>query len=248
MKKTILLFLFIFPVLAFADENKYGKGAVPETEGKVVFVKKIKVSKLSDTEVYNLVSLWIKSHFNTDTRRIVYENDNKRQIAVSADDYIVFKSSFLSLDRSAMRYNLVVEEGEGLLSLTYRGISYEYDFNADGKKLRLPAEQVITDANALTKKGSLNHYYGKFRQKTIDFINAQVKNVYDELDSVVRAKNQPKNDGVEMEDVKTTGWVPIKTLPGSVMAFSEARMIVDCREPIFRAPDDRNIHLFHACL
>ena len=45
-------------------------------------------------------------------------------------------------------------------------ISYKYDVAE-----MMTAEEYITDKEAITKKGTLNRMYGKFRAKTVDLVN-----------------------------------------------------------------------------
>lgn len=86
------------------------------------------------------------------------------------EEYIVFSSMALSLDRSLMSYRLTINcENEGCV-LSTTGIRYEYNVSYQKEPERYTADEWITDKNALTKN-KLNRMNGKFRKGTIDYMD-----------------------------------------------------------------------------
>lgn len=169
--KHLLLFLLFIPSLLMAQENqKYLAGAVPEDGGKVVFTKKISVPSLSKDQIYDVMHIWAQKYFSEDGRRLVYSDKEKGDIAAVGEEYIVFQSTALSLDRSLMSYRVTIECENNAAIIKLTGIRYEYNVSYQREPEKYTAEEWITDKNVLNKKkDKLNRVNGKFRRKTIDF-------------------------------------------------------------------------------
>ena len=100
--------------------------------------------------------------------RVALVNPSEYIIANSMDEWLVFSSSFISLDRSEFKYQLVAKIADNHLNLSLLRISYNYEEDRP-TGFKAPAEKVITDKVALTKKkNDLAKIFGKFRNKTID--------------------------------------------------------------------------------
>lgn len=78
-------------------------------------------------------------------------NPSEYIIANSMDEWLVFSSSFISLDRSEFKYQLVAKIADNHLNLSLLRISYNYEEDRP-TGFKAPAEKVITDKVALTKK------------------------------------------------------------------------------------------------
>lgn len=177
MKKLLLILLACLPLFLAAREKKdnsnpkYLAGAVTLTEGKVSFSKEIKAPSLSKDAIYKQMLEWANERFQPKDKlqsRIVYTDEEKGEIAVSAEEYIVFSSSALSLDRTRIYYQLFIYTQNGLCKIDISRIRYWYDENRDGGE-RYTAEEWITDDMALNKKRTkLAPICGKFRRETID--------------------------------------------------------------------------------
>ena len=105
---------------------------------------------------------------NNIASRVALVNKDEHVIANTMDEWLVFSASFISLDRSEFRYNLVANISDNHLKLTLGRIVYNYE---EGRNtgFKETAENVITDKYALTKKkNDLAKIYGKFRRLTID--------------------------------------------------------------------------------
>lgn len=171
--KHLLLFVLFIPTLLWAQNDSiYLAGGVPEEEGRVVFTKEIEVPQLSSSEIYDRMYAWAKTLFNTEASRIVYSNKEKGEIAIVAEEYLVFANTALALDRTLINYRLTIECENHLCKLKLGGIRYEYNVAYQRDPQRYLAEKWITDKYALNKaKTRLNRGNGKFRVKTIDLVN-----------------------------------------------------------------------------
>lgn len=186
MSRQVLFILFMMlSVLIYADnatDSKYLKGSVPEINGKVIFSKAISADgKLSDQKLFDLMSNWANENYDgkeTNKNRIVFSDPQKKEIACLGEKEIIFKSSAISLDRTFLNYQLIVEVNNGKCDVTVRNLKYLY--NDAGKDNLYPAENMITDKIALNKQGTkLNRYYDKFRIHTIDSLNVLFKSIED---------------------------------------------------------------------
>ncbi len=184
MKKLALLlvlFIFCLPVMMQAqvneDENgkNYLTGAVPEKDGKVVFSKEFNLLNLSKDQVFDKMLGWIEKRLkkNENTSRVIYSDKEKGIIAGYGEEYLVLKSSTLSLDRTLIKYQITTTCLPGKCIMDIEKIYYDYENNK-----KIPAEQRITDKEALNKdKTKLVRGYAKFRTKTVDFADALFANV-----------------------------------------------------------------------
>lgn len=169
--KQLLWILLCIPSLLFAQEDpRYLAGAVPVEDGKVVFTREINIPALSEAEIYELLLSWGEENFNTEEKRVVYQNEETGEIAIVAKDYLVFSSTALALDRSIMNYRILIACKEHVCTLKMTGIRYQYNVTYKREPERYIAEEWITDDLALNKdKTKLNRISGKFRRATIDF-------------------------------------------------------------------------------
>lgn len=152
-------------------DQKYLAGAVPEVEGKVLFSTVIDAPGKSADQVYAIVhdylAKMLKEANQTEQSRLVVEDKEKHQLVGSYQEWLVFKSTALVLDRTRLLYNLIADCEDGKATLKMTRIIYIYDEERDPQ--RYMAEDWITDKEALNKKQTkLNRVSGKFRRKTID--------------------------------------------------------------------------------
>lgn len=157
------------------EDPKYLVGAIQlNAEGKVEFVLDTQANGKSADEIYNIVfqymSKLIKNEQNINSRIALVNRNNKNEqiIACIMDEWFVFNQSFISLDRTETKYQLVATISDNHLHLSMTRIVFNYE---EGRStgFKEPAENVITDKYALTKKkNDLAKIYGKFRRGTID--------------------------------------------------------------------------------
>ena len=171
------------------EDSKYLAGAIQlNADGKVEFVLDTQANGKSADEIYNIVfqymSKLIKNEQNINSRIPLVNRNNKNEqiIACIMDEWFVFNQSFISLDRSETKYQLVATICDNHLHLSMTRIVFNYE---EGRStgFKEPAENVITDKYALTKKkNDLAKIYGKFRRGTID----RKDQIFNDLTKLVR--------------------------------------------------------------
>lgn len=181
----------MLPLFAMAKDDKkdnsnpkYLEGAVTLTDGKVTFTEEIKTPSLSKSELYNSLLEWANERFTPEksiNSRVVYTNEDKGEIVGSGEEYLVFSSTALSLDRTRIYYYFLIETYDGGCKISMNRIRYWYDENRDGGE-KYSAEEWITDDMALNRsKTKLAPICGKFRRETIDLKDDMFKSVKDYL-------------------------------------------------------------------
>lgn len=178
MKQLVWLLLFIPALIGAQTDERYLAGAVPVVDGKVVFSKEFKIPGYSETRIYDIMYKWAKANFNTDTKRIVYANRERGEIAAAAKEYMEFSRTALSLDHARATYRLTMECGDGVCKVDLSGIRYEYEVSYQREPEKYLAEEWITDPYALNKSQTkLNRISGKFRKSTIDLAQAYFEQI-----------------------------------------------------------------------
>lgn len=154
------------------EDPKYLEGAITfDEQGKIVFDTEIEAPGMSATQLYDLVFDYMSGltqDKESKASRMALVNKDEHIIANAMDEWLVFSNSFISLDRTECKYNLIAKITDGKVSLSINHINYIYE---EGRQtgFKLPAEEVIIDKVALTKKkNDLARIFGKFRKKTID--------------------------------------------------------------------------------
>lgn len=154
------------------EDPKYLEGAITfDEQGKIVFDTEIEAPGKSAAQLYDLVFDYMSGLTQgkeSKASRMALVNKDEHIIANTMDEWLVFSNSFISLDRTECKYNLIAKITDEKVSLSINHINYIYE---EGRQtgFKLPAEEVIIDKVALTKKkNDLARIFGKFRKKTID--------------------------------------------------------------------------------
>ena len=154
------------------EDPKYLEGAITfDEQGKIVFDTEIEAPGKSAAQLYDLVFDYMSGltqDKESKASRMALVNKDEHIIANAMDEWLVFSNSFIALDRTECKYNLIAKITDGKVSLSINHINYTYE---EGRLtgFKLPAEEVIIDKVALTKKkNDLARIFGKFRKKTID--------------------------------------------------------------------------------
>lgn len=167
------LFCLCLPAVLHAqdkDDSKYLAGAVPEVDGKVVFTKEFSIPGMSQDEIYERLLNWMDARLekNENTSRVVFSDKEKGQIVGVGDEWIVFSSTALSLDRTQILYQLTITCQPEKSVLEVEKIRFNY---REGKE-KYNAEEWIVDKYALNKtKTKLVRGLAKWRRKTVDFVD-----------------------------------------------------------------------------
>lgn len=160
-------------------------GVVPETDGKVVFRKKIDATGKSKDEIYNAVASFAALRFEANTKRgewrepqffknldyakVTRADKAEGVITAQGAEELIFSNRPLSQDYTQVFYIFTADVAEGSVTVTMSNIAYVYA--GSGDSTRITAEEWITDREALNKKGELRRINGKFRVKTIDLFD-----------------------------------------------------------------------------
>jgi len=157
-------------------DAKYLAGAVPEVDGKVMFETVIKAPGKTAQQLYD--QLYKQMDYLTKEQnqveptqsRLVIADAEKKQIIGSYQEWLVFKSTALVLDRTRFLYHLIADCADGEVKLKLTRIVYIYEEERDPQTIT--AEDWITDKYGLNKKQTkLARVSGKFRRKTIDRVD-----------------------------------------------------------------------------
>lgn len=179
MKKTILFILLTLPMLAVAqrdNDEHYLAGAVPVENGFVVFRQHFNCTGKTQEEIRIALLQYIKDEVvNGPNRlpqaRITDTGDSTGYIAASIEETLYFRRSALVTHSTRFYYQLVLTPKDGSFDIEMRRLHYLYEeaANAGIHIQDFPAEEWITDEEALNRKGQLTRLAGKkFRRFTID--------------------------------------------------------------------------------
>ncbi len=151
-------------------DAKYLRGAVPEVNGKIVFSKTIEAPGKSAREVYVIVRKYMEKMLrekNQINSQLVVNDSTAFSLAGKYDEWLVFKSNALVLDRTQFIYVLQADCHDGSADISISHINYVY---GEGRNMqRYKAEDWISDKYAVNKKNTrLLPLSAKFRRKTID--------------------------------------------------------------------------------
>lgn len=168
------------------DDPKYLTGAVTtDEEGKVEFVMNTDANGKSAQQIYDIVYNYLADltqNSNNINSRVALVNPSEKIIANAMDEWLVFSSSFISLDRTEFRYQLVAKIADNSLQLTMSRLYYSYEEDRS-TGFRDAAENIITDKYALNKKkNGLAKLFGKFRRGTID----RKDQIFSEIETLVK--------------------------------------------------------------
>lgn len=189
MKKLMITLMVCLPLLAGAQANtwempdaaetaqqgnpdaKYLEGAVPVVDGKVCFTTTIKAPGKTASQIYDIVknelTSMTKEKNQFENSRVAMDDPTQKIIGGTYQEWLVFKSTALVLDRTRLMYHLLAEYKDGEVTLRMTRINYLYEEERTPETYK--AEEWITDEYGLTKKkNKLARVSGKFRRKTID--------------------------------------------------------------------------------
>ena len=196
----LVLFMICLPVTLWADNDKddddsrYLAGAVPEVDGRVVFSREFSIPGMSQDEIYERMLKWLDGRMaqNKNNSRVVYKE--KGVIAAAGEEWLVFSSTALSLDRTWLTYQVTVNCQPQKCTMEVEKIRYTYR-----EKEKYAAEEWITDKYALNKaKTKMVRGLAKWRRKTVNFAD----NLFEEAAKALsqkpmeaKAEATPKNFG-----------------------------------------------------
>ena len=183
------------------DDSKYLAGAVPEADGKVVFTKDFSIPGMSQDTIYSRLLRWMDARLakNGNNSRVVFSDKEKGQIVGIGDEWIVFSSTALSLDRTKILYQLTVTCQPEKCVFEVEKIRFNY---REGKE-KYTAEEWITDKYALNKSQTkLVRGLAKWRRKTVDFVDALCIEVTEALSASTAAQAPVEEKKEEKKETK----------------------------------------------
>lgn len=153
-------------------DMKYLAGAITyNDENKIEFTLDTDANGKTAKQIYDIVLKYMSELTQNEQNiasRVALVNNAEHIIANTMDEWLVFSQSFISLDRTEFKYQLIARISDNHLNLSLCRIIYNYE---EGRStgFKEPAEEVISDKIALNKKqNDLAKIFGKFRRCTID--------------------------------------------------------------------------------
>lgn len=170
---TLACCLCILGMSAQVDK-KYGIGAVPVVNGRVLLERNVNALSASSQQVFEQAQKWVEQRFVKPTvlkAKVVETDAEAGRIVVNAEEYLTFRNTFFVLDRTRINYWLEITAKEGGFDMKMTRIGYWYEEERNGGQ-KFNAEEWITDDECFNeKKTRLLRSTGKFRIKTIDLID-----------------------------------------------------------------------------
>ena len=186
MKKILITLLMAMPLMAAAQDNtwerieqapaestnpdaKYlAENAVPMVDGKVCWQKVIEAPGKSAQQIFDILLAQLNKMVNEENQlmersRVAIQDQANHQLGATFHEWLVFKNTALSLDRTVLNFQLIVNCSDGQMTR----VSYDYELERD--PTHYTAEDWISDKYAVNKKRTkLLKLSAKFRRKTID--------------------------------------------------------------------------------
>jgi colicin import membrane protein len=190
MKKILITLLMALPMMAAAQDNTWErientpaestnpdakylvKDAVPEIDGKVCWQTVINAPGKSAQQIYDILLAQLNKMTNEENQllersKVAIQDQASHQLGATFHEWLVFKNTALSLDRTVLNYQIIVNCSDGKADVQMTRISYDYELERD--PTHYTAEEWITDKYAVNKKHTkLTKLSAKFRRKTID--------------------------------------------------------------------------------
>ena len=153
------------------DAKYLTENAVPLVEGIVCWETTILAPGKTASEIYDILLAQMEKMAGEPNQiansAVPIKNSDKHEIGAVYHEWLVFKSVALSLDRTKLNFQLLVNCSDGQASVKMTRITYDYDL--ERKPEHYTAEEWITDKYCVNKKRTkLLPLSGKFRRKTID--------------------------------------------------------------------------------
>lgn len=169
------------------------KGAIPEETGKVVFKDIIAAPSKNKEDIFNKVLQWANLRYqpnsmmgddyrdanffkNIEFAKVKDANKQNGNIECQGAEELIFSVKPLAKIYTQAFYLLDLSVSDGKVEFILHTLSFNVD-QGEGEFIRMAAEEWITDANCLNKKGELKRTNGKFRIKTIDLVNELKKEI-----------------------------------------------------------------------
>ena len=190
MKKILISLLMALPLMAAAQDNtweriettsaestnpdaKYlAENAVPMVDGIVCWKTTINAPGKSAQQIYDILLAQLNKMTGEENQlmersKVAIQDQANHQLGATFHEWLVFKNTALSLDRTVLNFQLIAECSDGKADVQMTRVSYDYELERD--PTHYTAEEWISDKYAVNKKHTkLTKLSAKFRRKTID--------------------------------------------------------------------------------
>jgi colicin import membrane protein len=190
MKKILITLLLALPLMAAAQDNTWERietgavdqanpdakylveNAVPVVDGKVCWQKVIEAPGKSAQQIYNILLAQLTKMTKEENQleersKVAIQDEAAHQLGATFHEWLVFKNTALTLDRTVLNYQIIVNCSDGKADVQMTRVSYDYELERD--PTHYAAEEWIVDKVAVNKKHTkLTKLSAKFRRKTID--------------------------------------------------------------------------------
>lgn len=173
---------------ALKCDAKYLDGALSYNDkGRIEWTVDIDAKGKSASQIYDMAYSFLDRLTSGADQikgsRIALVNKEEHKVIAAVKEWMVFKSSALSLDRTQINYAVIVECKDGKATFTLTNISYDYEQDRP-TAISVAAEEWIDDKNGMNKKHTnVSRMSGKFRKGTIDRKDKLVRTLADMLKS-----------------------------------------------------------------
>ena len=110
MKNVITLLFLCLPFLVHAQtDEKYLEGAISLKNGKVTFSSEMAIPAMTKEQIYETILDWANKRFQPTEKmnaRVLFQNPEEGSIAIGGEEYLVFSTSALALDRTRIYYQM----------------------------------------------------------------------------------------------------------------------------------------------
>lgn len=166
------------PIVCSAQIVKDGQSISDVTtfEGKVVFLKELKLNNPNAEQSYLLLKEWARENFSKDpfVSSVRYDAKNKEIIAKSRIELVLPPNSKGVRETIIMRYRVNGFIFQNKCVLEVKDITYMYNSSKEKNAQKIfKAEEMITDS-ALKEQGTLMELKANTKKGTIYFLNELV--------------------------------------------------------------------------
>ena len=121
----------LFETKKKVEDPKYLSGAVPVVDGKVTFTLDMDVKGKTAQEIYDILygvlDNMTKEENQFKESKIAIVNKGEHTIAARYKEWLVFRNSALSLDRTVFNYTIIAQATDGHVNVKLFRISYQYE-------------------------------------------------------------------------------------------------------------------------
>ena len=154
MKKILITLLLALPMMAAAQDNTWERietepvskanpdakylveNAVPVVDGKVTWKTTINAPGKSAQQIYDILlaqlNKMVKEENQLEERsKVAIQDQANHQLGATFHEWLVFKNTALSLDRTVLNFQLIADCSDGKADVQMTRVSYDYELERD---------------------------------------------------------------------------------------------------------------------